>query len=270
MHQTVIKQSIFNQIAGFLNRKSPLRSSHSVSNEEALLQVLRVLRFGIPWRDTDTTKYAWQTIYARFQKWQAKKGFVKLWKRVIRKYISCRISFDAKYFHELFIDSTKIKNVAGQDYVGKDSTDRGKLGTKVSAICDKDQTILGCVLTGANEPDISLTDPTLEDVSDTVKQKSKFLVGDKGYASYQLSDHLVSKYGRIRLITMVKKGNRPPNVTCTTKRAKHLLEKRHVIENAFASIKRFKRISRREDRKISSYRAFLCLATSIRTLSKME
>jgi hypothetical protein len=46
MHQTVLEQSVFNQIAQFLNRKFPLRS-HAVSNKEAILQVLRVLRYGV-------------------------------------------------------------------------------------------------------------------------------------------------------------------------------------------------------------------------------
>jgi hypothetical protein len=88
---------------------------------------------------------------------------VKLWKRVLRRYITKRTSTDGKHFHEFFVDSTKIKNVAGQGYVGKDFTDRGKLATRTSVVCDRDQTILGCVLTRANEIDISLTHPTLED-----------------------------------------------------------------------------------------------------------
>ena len=176
MHQEIIKKSVFDTILRFLNRKfKPARKYYAASNADILRQILRVLRYGVPWRDTGSATYSWQTVYARFCNWRECKAFVKIWKKVVKKYAKERLAADGKHFQELFIDSTKILNIGGQDFVGKNSTDRGRLGTKVSIVCDREQVILGGVITKANVSDISLVHPTLDSMQYDVVGKSKYV-----------------------------------------------------------------------------------------------
>ena len=107
-----------------------------------LFQVLRVLRYGVPWRDTsEKGRYSWKTSYARFRKWIENKAFEKLWRQTVTRYIKKQVDTNSGWFHELFIDATLIKNVHGNDYVGRNPTDRGRLGTKISVVCDKNMVI---------------------------------------------------------------------------------------------------------------------------------
>ncbi len=60
----------------------------------------------------------------------------------------------------IYIDSTQVKNINGQDCVGPNPTDRGRLGTKVSVICDDDEV----PFYGANVLDARTTLETVENV----------------------------------------------------------------------------------------------------------
>jgi len=102
--------------------------------------------------------------------------------------------------------------------------------------------VLAAVVTGANVPNHQLVEHTLDSTSThypkSLKRQEQFLICDKAYASYRLSDRLKAKYGRVTMITMVKTGNRPPNKTYTTHAADAMLRKRHIIENCIGSLKR--------------------------------
>ena len=45
-------------------------------------------------------------------------------------YSSERLMENPKWFKDIYIDSTLVKNMAGVDCVEKNPTDRGRLGTK--------------------------------------------------------------------------------------------------------------------------------------------
>jgi transposase len=126
-------------------------------------------------------------------------------------------------------------------------------------------TVVGSVMAPSNISDISLTEPTINSIpKDVTTRKSRnlsYLVADKGYSSYNLSERLQTNHN-IRLVAPVKSKHRPSNKTCTTILGRKLLQKRHVVENTMSNLKRFKRIRTREDGLIKSYDAFFYLGLS--------
>ena len=58
------------------------------------------------------------------------------WTQITKIYVSSRLSKNAYHFKNLYIDTT-IKNIAGTDCTGKNPTDRGRLGSKISVVIDE-------------------------------------------------------------------------------------------------------------------------------------
>ena len=69
--------------------------------------------------------------------------------------------------------------------MGKNPTDRGKPGTKISLIVDEQGSPLGAVLAGANVPDSQLLEATLEAIvverPEPTAEAPQYLCLDKGY-----------------------------------------------------------------------------------------
>jgi hypothetical protein len=85
-----------------------------------------------------------------------------------------------------FLDSSMIKNIHGQDCVGPNPTDRGRLGTKISTICDPNQVPLSCIFYPANVSDSNTTIKTVKSVACSLRLDRRStidLIGDKGYIS---------------------------------------------------------------------------------------
>ena len=275
MKQNLIHQRVYDRILRYLNSHNTWEGSNRayVSNDVVLYEVIRVLKYGIPWRDAASLqKCSWQTVYHRFKVWTSDKKFTKLWKKTVRRYAHEKLENDPQWFQYVYIDSTLVKNVKGNEFVGKNPTDRGRLGSKISIVCDQNQVIIGATISGANVSDCSLTDPTLDDIRFPLKidqSTTTYLVGDKGYSSARLSDSLKSRQKHpVHLIAPQKKNQRPPNVECTQDKFKEVLKKRHVVENTFCSLKKFERLVRRRDESIGAFRSFLALGATIRIMSR--
>jgi len=68
---------------------------------------------------------------------------------------------DLLWFQQVFLNCTLIKNYETIDCKGRNPTDRGRSGTKLSAICDSDRVKLGMVPSPANVPDVHQASLTL-------------------------------------------------------------------------------------------------------------
>jgi transposase len=114
-------------------------TSRRIDNETVLELVFFVARTGIAWNDLANiqTDVHYQTIYKRFQKWTTNNIFLYAWLQLLERYKCSRLSKNAKHFTNMYIDTTMIKNVGGTDCTGRNPTDRGRLGTKVSVIIDE-------------------------------------------------------------------------------------------------------------------------------------
>lgn len=172
-------------------------------------------------------------------------------------YVSFRLSYDKRAFGKLYTDTTNVKNVQGQNCLGKNSTDRGRLATKVAILSDDYQFPLSIAYYPGNTPDIKTVPDLLSNVNVPLRNDRRVvlnLIADKAYTckpTHALRKEL-GGYG-IKLIVEPKKNALNKKFTrCSAE----LMKTRHSIENYFAITKASnKRCRLRYDRYITSFRA---------------
>jgi len=113
---------------------------------------------------------------------------------------------------------------------------------------NSDGKLLDMILRPGNEAEIKSAVELLGDLSDCV------VLADKGYDSDELRNH-VKKLGGVALIPGRK--NRKKKVFYV----KEVGKKRHVVENYFARVKRYRRVGTRYDRLSETFVSFICLAS---------
>lgn len=143
--------------------------------------ILYLLRTGGQWKHAPHEFGSGSTLHRRFQQWRKRGIFTRLWRLLLREYDSKR----GILWLWPAIDSASTKAPLGGEKVGKNPTDRAKLGSKRHVVCDGRGAPLGLVISGANRHDkkkaLAVIDAiTVERpaVSDADKQH---LCGDKGY-----------------------------------------------------------------------------------------
>jgi hypothetical protein len=104
--------------------------------------MMKMLQRGTTWRnlgDLKDVNVHYQTVYKRFKK-LGRKGIMKsMWDRLLETYSEVMMAIDSKHFGAIFLDSSMIYNALGVETTGKNHYDRNRLGTKVSAIVDKNK-----------------------------------------------------------------------------------------------------------------------------------
>ena len=168
----------------------------------------------------------------------------------------------------LFIDSSNIYNKNGIEQIGYGQNPK-KQESKISLICDKDKNIHSIILVHSiNKTDNKKTlpndattiIPNLENLLETkFNYKAINLVGDKGYAStLEMKEHTKNKY-KVNIVYPHRQNQKVK----TSEEHKILLKDRYVIENVFAKLKIYNRITVRKDKKECTYVGFLYLASML-------
>ena len=116
------------------NKGRPDKWSHS----SYLEQIWIVLKTGIQWRYLKGEGH-WSTYHKKFIKW-CKNGVFENCYRILAKLLEQHQHLDVK---DLYIDSTMIKNVRGQDCTGINHYDRGRKGSKATLVVTRDGIPLG-------------------------------------------------------------------------------------------------------------------------------
>ena len=124
---------------------------------------------------------------------------------------------------------------------------KGGRNSKLHAMTNSDGKLLDLILRPGNEAEIKSAEQLLGELSDCV------VLADKGYDSDELRNH-VEEQGGVALIPGRK--NRKKKVFYL----KEVGKKRHVVENYFARVKRYRRIGTRYDRLSETFVSFICLA----------
>jgi hypothetical protein len=155
--------------------------------------------------------------------------------------------------------------IAGVDCVGKNPTDRGRLGTKTSVICDDNLVPLSCTHYTANVADIKTMLTSFDAIQCRLKVDNRYtidLVGDKGYIA-DAEKEILKSIG-VNLTTPFRK-----NATggCHVNQVMKLkLKKRRKIENVFCRMDKFKKIQLRSDRFIKQFEAWNFFAMAVMTM----
>jgi hypothetical protein len=269
--------SNFNFVLDVINQIDPEQRNRKISNKLALLEIEEVLRSGTQWRKMKPNVGSCWSYFRRFSKWRRLNVFKIAWEELLELYANKQLDAHPKWFKDIYIDSTLIKNVNGTDCVGKNPCDRGRLGTKVSVICDDNFVPISYSHYGANVADSK----TMLESYDAIACKLKIddrctnnLIGDKGYIA-AVEEEILKSVGTnlltLRLRCSAAK-QRPFKVNAALKTQYLSLEqrkklyKRHKIENVFCRMDKFRRIFYRNDRFISSFANWHYLAMCIMTM----
>jgi putative transposase len=141
--------------------------------------------------------------------------------------------------------------------VGKNPTDRGKIGTKRSLLTDGGGVPVGLAVEGANRNDFKLVRETIESIPverpEPTADKPQGMCLDKGYDYDEVRD-LLTEFGFTA------------HIRARGEEAKALKQdagfkaRRWVVERAHRWMNRFRRVLIRWDKKVQNYLAFLHLA----------
>jgi transposase len=208
--------------------------------------ILWILRTGAPWRDLPAVLGKWKSVYDRFRAWSRAGLWTEIWKTLSGR------SRDDEY---LLVDSTAMRvhadgaNPAGGQLAQAMGRSKASLSTKVHMACDALGYPLGFILTGANVSDFDQAKPLLE----AHLRPTAFAIMDKGYDSDAIRAY-VNQLGGVAVIALHPSRSQKPAFD------EHLYRERHRIENTFAKLKRFRRISTRYEKLHDSFAAMLSLA----------
>lgn len=141
--------------------------------------------------------------------------------------------------------------------MGKNPTDRGKLGTKRSLLTDGGGVPVGLAVEGANRNDFKMARETIESIPverpEPTADKPQGMCLDKGYDYDEVRD-LLTAFGFTA------------HIRARGEEAKALKQdagfkaRRWVVERAHSWMNRFRRVLIRWDKKVRNYLAFLHLA----------
>jgi transposase len=141
--------------------------------------------------------------------------------------------------------------------VGKNPTDRGKIGTKRSLLTDGGGVPVGLAVEGANRHDCKLVRETSESIPverpEPTADKPQGMCLDKGYDDDEVRD-LLTEFGFTAHIRA--RGEEAKAL----KQEAGFKARRWVVERAHSWMNRFRRVLIRWDKKVRNYLAFLHLA----------
>ena len=209
--------------------------------------ILYRLRTGIPWRDLPLTFGKWGSVFNLFNEWSAKGLLQELFK-TMTKY------GDSEW---LFIDGSIVK--AHQDSAGARSVEdeaigrsRGGKSTKIHLAVDSGGLPIHFELSGGQVNDIVHAENLISKspLSDNV-------IADKGYDSEKLRA-FIREHGsqsNIPRRESSKRGNEDMD-WC-------LYKYRHLVENGFLKLKKYRAIATRYDKLARNYHSMVTLACII-------
>ena len=247
-----VEDVIAARLLDLVNLIDPPIRKRKLDNSTCVQEMMYMLKSGVPWSHLrPLVPVHVTTIYKRLSKWWSSDIFCRLWEACLAEYTTKkRLTEGRGALKTLFIDSTMIKNVSGRDEMGKNPSDRGRLATKMSIVCDDKKVPFSCTFYPANRNDCVTTEQSLQALK--IKPRGYTIVGDKGYVSKFVAARLAVE--GIKLLTPHKKNQRDVKLHSIAEKAQ--LKKRYVIENLFCRLDKFKRTQFRMDHWLRSYMAF--------------
>jgi putative transposase len=129
-----------------------------MDDRQAFAAMIYVLRRGIQWNALPREMGASSTVHDRYQEWERLGFFEQLWRAGLLEYDE----LEGIEWEWQSIDGAMTKAPLGRGAIGKNPTDRAKMGTKRSMLTDGAGIPLAVAVEGANRHDSRLLVATLE------------------------------------------------------------------------------------------------------------
>lgn len=242
------------------------RGRPRADDRRTLNGIVYVLRTGGRWQDVPREHGSPVTCWRRLREWEEDGTWEKIW----RSLVALLDEQDRLEWDKAFLDGSFVPAKKGGAGVGK--TKRGK-GTKTMLVTDGNGLPIGFELANANYHEVKLAVPTLQSVRvprrtrGRPKQRPRELVADKAYDSKRFRRWL-----RRRGV----KPTIPPYERRPRKRARRGrplkagpgYRERWKVERTFAWLGNFRRLLVRQERYLSTFRAFFLVAFVLISLRK--
>lgn len=159
----------------------------------------------------------------------------------------------------LITDTFTVKSMDGSIGVGRNCTDRGRNGIKVSLICDQNLATYGVCLEPANHHDSKILMPTIQ--AAIVELKGYRCLADSGYAGSKYISNIMKATG-VQLLSKPKRTiNKSLMSHCVSDSELNMInKKRNGIERLNGNIRNFRGLMIKYTKKVSSYTTYLYVA----------
>ncbi|MEU8503083.1 IS5 family transposase [Streptomyces lavendulae] len=222
-------------------------------DREALAAIIFVATSGCTWRQLPPVfGPSWQTVYRRFAQWSRARVWARL-HRVILDELGARGELD---WSRCAIDSVSMRAVKGP-LTGPNPTDRGKLGSKIHLLTDRNGLPLSLGISGANMHDSQGLEPLVRGIPPIRsrrgprRRRPAKLHADKGYDYDHLRRWLRKRGIRHRI---ARKG-----IESSQRLGRH----RWVVERTVSWLAGCRRLHRRYERKAEHFLAFAGIAAAL-------
>ncbi|MGE0106098.1 MAG: IS5 family transposase [Thiomonas sp.] len=219
-------------------------------NRQFINAVFWILRTGAPWRDLPASYGGWKNTHRRFCRWRDKG----IWESLLEQCI------DEPDFEWIMIDAShcKVHPHAAGARGGNQAMSRTKGGfnTKIHLAVDAHGLPLRAVITEGTRADCAEAERLMDGF------KMDYLLADKGYDSDAIVAHAQAQ-GAQAVIPPRKNRKQPRTYD------KALYKLRHLVENAFLHLKRWRGIATRYAKNVASFVAAVqirCLALWLQIL----
>ncbi len=242
MPRTMLTDTAWKHIKLILKESGRIYNKYEHRN--TLEGILYRMRTGVQWRDLPSEFGIWNTVYRRFNLW-SKKGILE------KLFLYLTTENDPEW---LFIDGSIVK--AHQDSSGASSDNdeaigksRGGNSTKIHLAVDSNGFPVYFELSGGQVNDIVHAESLV-----AASPKAEYVVADKGYDSDKFRAVIEQKGSRQNIPRKLnsKKGNNDMD-WC-------LYKYRHLVENAFLKIKKYRAVATRYDKLARNYFSTVALA----------
>jgi len=236
--------------------KIPGRGRPPVANRNVMDGIWHVLWTGCQWKSIQKEWFAVSSsvLHERFQTWQQRGIFEKLFKTIVKYYARER------HIHWRWqsVDSMMSPAPLGGTQTGRNPTDRGKSGSKIHLLVDELGAPLAIWITGANEHDKWSVDDLIVHIVTKRPYSEQHFCADRGYDFADVHE-MVSLSGYIEHIKHKRKRNEP-KLECPIPGEKTFPARRWVIERTFGWLAKRRSVATRWCKKPQNWLAFIHMA----------
>lgn len=252
MARTVLTNEQWNKLKPILLQLN-IYNKHNL--KDTVEGILYRMRTGIAWRDLPSNFGKANTIYKTFLRWSKFDKIVKLFKKLATK-------ADKEW---LFIDGSYVKahqhacNISDQNQQGIGKSVAGNT-SKIHLMVDAHGNPIDFIITGGQVHDVKIA-PQLIKQNDLTH--TEILSADKGYDCEHLREQIQQTQTQPNI---PKKSN---SQTKDHSMDWYMYKVRHLVENAFMKIKKFRAVATRYDKLLVCYQstvAFACICQWVKLL----